>query len=161
MLGACPVLPRTLSPWCKFPLYFRSCESGRTSFPVVNGGLHLRPVFTAPVPRPHWSWSLCAIALKACLCIKDPYFRLRSAACVVPACPTSLHFGCAFLPCTGAFAFYMLKAIPHSTARLIASRLSWFVCFSVFSRVGIYPHEQCEKWTQLSTWFPRYSVLFP
>lgn len=59
----------------------------------------------------------------------------------------------ALLPCRGGFAFYVLKAIPHITAKLIAFLLyCWFVCFPCFPRVGIYPHRRCEKWTQLSTW---------
>ena len=59
----------------------------------------------------------------------------------------------AFLPCRGGFAFYVLKAIPHIIAKLIAFLLyCWFVCFSCFSRVGIYPHRRCEKWIQLSMW---------
>ena len=69
----------------------------------------------------------------------------------------------AFLPCKGGFAFYMLKVTPptHSIAKLIAFLLSWFVCFSCFSRVGIYPHKQCEKWIQLSTWLRSYSAVLP
>ena len=116
----------------------------------------------APVPCPHGSWSLCVSALKDCLCIR-PLFCIwdqarASSRFVLRDCTLLV----AFLPCKGGFAFYTLKATPRRTAKLITFLLScWFVCFACFSRVGIYPHKHCEKWTQLSSGYPVTQWFFP
>ena len=59
----------------------------------MNGSLHLSSVSMAPVPRPHWGWSVYFIGLKTCLCIKDPYFlseishvHLPSLSCITVLC---------------------------------------------------------------------------
>ena len=153
MAGTYPVSPGTLSAWCNFHLYLCSLENGWTSFPVMNGSLHLSSVSMAPVPRLHWGWSVYFIALKTCLCIKDPYVLSEISYVHLPRLSyiTALclwHFAVQrwfCLLCTqGNPAHYSQT---HRISSILLVRLLF-----LFFRVGIYPHRRCEKWIQLSMW---------